>query len=398
VALGVTMTLVGGLAVTRWAGADGTALAAPTAATISGYPVWAHFTNPRVNAGRDHTIHNELRRLIDAAPAGSTIRVAMHSLSIDPVATALVDAQTRGVTVWALLDGKNLDSTDPSIGIIRQLTNHRFCTYGAGRACVSTSADGDMHTKMATFTATTDPNGVARGDVAWFGSANNTYATGTDAFNNTITVYGDAALMNGLNANFGDMWNRRHYAGNDYYNADVGRGYYLAGAADVYASPERAGQTDTIVNRLNDITPDTNCRVRIAMANVTTGRPGLVGAVTRLRTQGCKVWMVVGGDSSGIDMSESVFRELDGAGVAIRRMQNLHDKYFAVYGKFDGTYRYRVYTGSQNWTQDALSENDEIFVKMGWETGATHPLYDAFFNHFRDAYDPGALCQTYPCR
>ena len=375
-------------------------LIASAFATIGGHPVWAHFSNPR--NGRDYTIHTELERLINNAPAGSTIRAAIHSLSIDSVATALRAAQTRGVAVWVVIDGKNAPSTDPAVATIRSLSTHRFCTNGnGGNGCISTSADGDMHTKMVTFTATTDPNGVARRNVSWFSSANLTYSSGPDSFNNAITVYGDAALMNGLNANFTDMWNRRHHGSNDYYDSASGRGYYQAAAADVYASPERTGQTDTVVTRLNDVTPDANCRLRIGMASVTSGRPELVSLVKRFRSAGCRVWMVVGNDANGgISMNQAVYQDLLRAGVAIRRMNKVHDKFFALYGKFGSTYQYRVYTGSQNWTQDALNENDEIFVKMAGETGPVHPLYDAYYTHFNDAYNVGATCTSgnYPCR
>lgn len=369
-------------------------------AVIGGYPVWAHFTNP--TSGRDYTIHAELKRLIDAAPAGSVIAGAIHSLSIDWIADALLAAQTRGVTVMVVIDGKNTASSDPAVATIKRLTYHKFCNNSSGgRACISTSADGDMHTKMFTFSATTDPTGAPRSNVSWFGSANLSYRSGTDAFNNAVTVYGDAALRDGLNRNFSDMWYRRHYAGNDYYDAASGRGYYLAAAADVYASPEGVNQTDTIVNRLNDMTPDGNCRVRIGMAAVTAGRPGLVDQVKRFTAGGCRVWMVVGGSSTnGIAMTQSVYNELLRAGVSLRRKDKVHDKFFLTYGKYGSSYQFKVYTGSQNWTQDALNENDEIFVKMAPEVGSTHPLYDAFYTHFNAAYNAGVTCTTgnYPCR
>ncbi|MFG3707190.1 phosphatidylserine/phosphatidylglycerophosphate/cardiolipin synthase family protein [Micromonospora sp. NPDC047670] len=369
-------------------------------ATLAGHPVWAHFSDP--TAGRDYTILAELERLIDAAPAGSTIRGAMHSISVDSVADALLRAQNRGVTVMVVVDGKNATSTDPAVATIRQLRYHQFCQNSSGgRGCISTSAAGDMHTKLFTFTRTTDPNGVAHGNVVWFGSSNLTYATGPDAFNNTITVYGDAALAAGLGTNFADMWNRRHYSGNDYYDSASGRGYYQAAAADAYASPEGVGQTDTIVTRLNDLTPDADCRLRVGMAAVTTGRPQLVDLVTRFRAAGCRVWMVIGTNTDGsIAMSRSVYDALLDAGVSLRSRAKVHDKFFLAHGRYGSAHQYRVYTGSQNWTQDALNENDEIFVKMAPESGATRPLYDAYYTHFNDAYNSGTTCTkaNFPCR
>ncbi|NUO55850.1 MAG: hypothetical protein HOV71_14485 [Hamadaea sp.] len=381
-------------------GAPSAAAVSSASAVIGGYPVWAHFSNP--DAGRDYTIHTELQRLIDKTPAGGTIRGTIHSLSIDSVADALLRAQNRGVAVWVVVDGKNEASADPAVATIKQLAHYKFCqNTSGGHGCISTSADGDMHTKMFTFSGTVDPNGVNRSNVVWFGSANLTYATGPDAFNNAITVYGDSALYTGFVANFTDMWNRRHFTGNDYYDAASSRGYYLGTAADAYASPEGAGQTDTIVNRLNDITPNSDCRLRVGMAGVTGGRPELVSLVRRFRSAGCAVWMAVGTDAAGgIAMDSGVYADLFAAGVKIRRKDHVHDKFFLLYGLNGSAYQYRVYTGSQNWTQDALNENDEIFVKMGPETGATHPLYDAYYTHFNDAYNTGVTCtaSSYPCK
>ncbi|MFP2924492.1 phospholipase D-like domain-containing protein [Pyxidicoccus sp. 3LG] len=371
--------------------------------TLGGRPVWAHFNNPPAFSGRDYTITDELKRLINDTPAGGTIRGAIHSLSIDGVADALLAAQnTRGVTVYLVLDGKNAPSTDPAVNTIRQIANHKFCTNSnGGGGCIGTSASGNMHTKLFTFSQTKDPNGVLRANVTWFGSANLTYASGTDAFNNTITVYDAGTLYDGLNANFTDMWNRRHYTNNDYYDSASGRGYYLANPADGYASPEGPNQTDTIVTRLNDVTPDSSCRVRIGMSFVTTGRPELLAQIKRMKSGGCAVWMVVGGDATdGISMPQSVYNELLDAGVAIRRRDKVHDKFFAIYGKYGSSSAYRVYTGSQNWSQDALNENEEIFVKMAPETGSARPIYDAFYTHFNDAYNGGVTCSrsNYPCR
>ncbi|MGC3862400.1 hypothetical protein ACPSM1_19710 [Micromonospora chersina] len=44
-----------------------------------------------------------------------------------------------------------------------------------------------------------------------------------------------------------------------------------------------------------------------------------------------------------------------------------------------GFAQYGVYTGSQDWTQDALHENDEIFDRKASESGTTHSVYDAYY-------------------
>lgn len=411
VALLVLVPLLGiaEVGVPRAEAAPASAATPAVRATIAGRPVWAHFANPQSHDGRDETILDEVVRLIDNAPAGSTIRGTIYSLSVQPVAKALVAAERRGVTVLVLSDGKNQALTGKALSIAAQLSNHRFCGYlpaeyesptKAGGGCISTSDSGDLHVKMFTFSSTADPNGVRRSDVAWFGSANMTYASGSDQSNNAITVYGDAALVTGLNKYFTDLWNRRHYTGNDYYNAKSGRGYYQASTATVYASPEGRGQTDTVVARLNDVKPNANCQVRIGMNFVTSGRPAMLKLIKKLRAKKCQVWMVIGSSGGKIEMDRGVYDALMKAGVNIRRTPAVHDKYFLVYGKFGKRYEYRVYTGSQNWSASALNTNDEIFVKMAPELAAGHPLYDGFRAHFDNTWRFGRTCVKggHPCR
>ena len=164
---------------------DAAVAAAPPAvqASIAGQSVWAHFANPRAHEGRDATIYDEVVRLVEGAPAGSTIRGTIYSLTVQTVARALVAAERRGVTVQILMDGDNEPSLSPAVAIIKELNSARFCTYDpaaygaadrAGGACISTSDDGDLHGKMFTFSQTTDPNGALRSDVSWFGSVRRT--------------------------------------------------------------------------------------------------------------------------------------------------------------------------------------------------------------------------------
>lgn len=369
--------------------------------TIGGKLAWVHFNHPPAG-GTDVTITNEIKRLIDHTPAGGTIRAAIHSISNQAVADSLLAAQNRGVTVYVVMDAKNATTGYAAVTTIKKLANYKFCTNASGGGgCISTSASSNMHTKLFTFSQTTDPSGVSRPYVSWVGSANLTGASGTEASNNSVTLYDAVTLYDSLNANFTDMWNRKHYTGNDYYDSATGRGYYLTTPVDAYASPEGAGQTDTIVTRLNDVTPDSTCRVRIGMAFVTEGRPDLLAQIKRMRAGGCAVWMVVSGDASaGIDMPQSVYNELLDAGVSLRRKDKVHDKFFVVYGNYGSTYNYRVYTGSQNWSQDALNENEELFLKLAPETGSVHPIYDAYYAHFNDAYNIGVTCtkSNYPCK
>lgn len=355
-------------------------------ATLASYPTWFFFTRPdrpcrgTAGSGVDMNAIDELTRLIGTVPAGGRIDGHIYSISVDAVAKALLDAQTRGVDVRMSMDGDVATSTDTArTNYLDKLAKRVYCKSANNRSCISTADDAISHTKLFTFSRATAPDGAVASNVVWFGSANQTYASGARLYNNTVTVYGEASLYTQLRAYLDDLYAQRRRA--DYYDPDSGRGHLLAAAADVYVSPEV--QTDLVVNRLDDITPDASCRIRVMQASVRNSRLDVVAQLVKLKQGGCKIWVV------SDTVESSALAELRAAGIPVRHMP-IHDKSFIVYAKFGSAYQYRVYSGSHNLSGSAAHNYDEIFVKLAPETGATHPIYDAYYTHFNDAYNAGA--------
>jgi hypothetical protein len=117
-------------------------------------------------------------------------------------------------------------------------------------------------------------------------------------------------------------------------------------------------------------------------ASVRDSRLAVVGRLIKMKEGGCKVWVVAS------TVEPDALAALRGAGIPVRR-HRVHDKAFVVYGRYGDDYRYRVYTGSHNLSGSANRKFDEIFVKLAPETAASHPVYDAFYTHFNDAYNAG---------
>jgi len=354
-------------------------------ASLAGYSTWFFFTRPDrpcrgdAGSGTDMNAVDELTRLIGTVPAGGRIDGHIYSISIDGVAKALLDAQTRGVDVRMSMDGDVAASTDTAkTAYLDKLTKKVYCTHSNNRSCISTADDAISHTKLFTFSTATAPDGAVASNVVWFGSANQTYASGARLYNNTVTVYGEASLYTQLRAYLDELYTQHRYA--DYYDPDSGRGHLLATAADVYASPEVS--TDLVVNRLDDITPDANCRVRVMQASIRDSRLDVTAQLARMKRGGCQIWVV------SDTVEPDALAALKSAGIPVRHMP-IHDKSFIVYGKFGTAYQYRVYSGSQNLSGSSAHKYDEIFVKLAPETGSTHPIYDAYFTHFNDAYNVG---------
>jgi hypothetical protein len=312
-------------------------------------------------------------------PAGGRIDGHIYSITVDSVAKALLDAQTRGVDVRMSMDGDVASSADTAkTSYLDHLANRVYCTHSNNRSCISTADGAISHTKLFTFSKATAPDGAVSSNVVWFGSANQTYASGARLYNNTVTVYGEASLYTQLRAYLGDLYSQERHA--DYYDPDSGRGHLLAAAADIYASPE--AQTDLVVNRLDDITPDSSCRIRVMQASVRDSRLDVVARLATLKRGGCQVWVVAS------TVEPEALAALHTARIPVRKMP-IHDKAFIVYGKIGAAHQYRIYSGSQNLSGGAAHKYDEIFVKLAPETGAAHPIYDAYFTHFGDAYNAG---------
>jgi len=355
-------------------------------ATVAGYPTWFFFTRPdkpctpTQTAGQDYHAIAELTRLIDSAPAGSRIDGHIFNITIDSVGKALLDAQTRGVTVNISTDGQMATSTDAVKPLyLDKLNGIVYCASSTSNSCISTADNAISHTKLFVFSHATAPDKAESDNVVWFGSANQTVASGMALYNNTVTIYGEAALYTSMRNYLDDLRLKKRAA--DYYDPTSGRGHLLTDSADVYVSPE--AQTDLVVNRLDDITPDSACRVRVMQASVRDSRIDVVNRLVTLKKGGCQVSVVA-------DTYEpNALAALKAAKIPVREAK-IHDKVFVVYGKYGAAYQYRVYTGSHNLSGGSAHRYDEIFVKLAPETAAAHPVYDEYVTHFTDAYDVGA--------
>lgn len=354
-------------------------------ATLGGHPAWFFFTRPdrpctgTAGSGLDQHALVELVRLIESVPAGGRIDGHIFSITVDGVAKALLAAQTRGVDVWISTDGAVATSTDTAkTEYLDKLVHKVYCTSAGNTACISTIDGAISHTKLFVFSAATTPDGVASTDVVWFGSANQTYASGERLYNNTVTIYGDTDLFGKLHAYLDDLYAKRKRA--DYYDSASGRGYLLTDSADVYVSPE--AETDLVINRLDDLTPDATCEVRVIEASIRDSRIDVVNQVIAMKRGGCKVFVVAD------TVEPAALAALKGAGIVPRHMP-IHDKTFIVTGTFGSARAFRVYSGSHNLSGGSAHRFDEIFVKLAPETAAAHPVYDAYVAHFADAYDAG---------
>lgn len=387
--------------------------------TVGGYLQYGHFTYPpspcvpdaaNPSLKRDFNILHEWKRLVDSTQAGDVIRGNIYNVTANFVPSALKAAMNRGVQVYVSFNGGvdrvNEDAFTNATYGFNTFPNKTFCRYGTSNdSCLGTVGTGIAHTKAWTFSSATAPNGTRYSNVTWISSANMTYGSGTDMSNNSITTYGDATLYNFMKAHLTNMYNQRPRT-SDYYNSSIDRGYLGTASQSIYASPEAEGQTDIILSRINDLTPDgrtitppggtaqKRCQVRVQMLMFTDPRIEVARKLAAFGNAGCEVRVMVNRSADGkADIGSDVLAVLKAANnVWIKSHPNLHDKAIMIRGNFGGVLQSRTYGGSHNLTGPALNENDEIFTKLtepaGWNDDGTMKdrFYTYFVWHFGDSY------------
>lgn len=348
--------------------------------TVGTKKVELTFNNPLTAAdGADWAHIDKLRRLIADTPSGATIRLAIYLVTRDNVVDAVRAAVARGVQVQVVADGSGDSATTQRSQLATLLGSQmKICgSASAGGGCLSSATDGHMHAKYMLISNTKDDLGNPQSNVVWVSSANMTKPSGAEQFNNSVTIYGDADLYNDY---LTQVWNpmraaARNYPGNDFYVASMPRGYFGSDASKstVFVSPEQ--NTDLVANRLDNISPDSNCRIRVMEASISNGRSAVVDKLVSLKAGGCKIWAMVG----SIDSTQ--LTKLRNAGISVHKGA-IHDKMILVSEGVNNAHTW-VLVGSHNLTQLALRSEDNILMRLEY----SQPLYDAYYAHFNDAYN-----------
>lgn len=303
------------------------------------YPVdvEANFSRPYFDKGwsnRDFSLLNDLERLIRGSyktPAGkykskkvrrATWVFAANSRMEDSVRVGreLVRAAKAGVNVRFI--HPDAHHSGASRKLRSQLNGTKYgafkiCGKGKSMACLSTVSGAIMHSKIVMVSDTYTRSGKRAKGVVWTGSTNFGGRSGERTYNNGSTVYNDKKLWMQMRGVWNDMWAERN-VGRDYMRYIAKRktryGYRTArrdGYTSAYASrgmlysnlsnytvhvtPIKATPTngrDPILNMLNRVVPDQQCRIRVMENRFKYRRIAIAYKLAALNNGGCRVSVV----------------------------------------------------------------------------------------------------------
>lgn len=386
----------------RDAAGNGSRLTAAAASVVVPAPeASVLFNDPTGGAAAQDRIAGHVRQAIDATPDHGTIRMAAYSFDRPDIADALRRACTRRqVTVQVVLndnfvsppvrrlqrmlgadpasslgacDGSDRTSTEPSFVKVC----HASCRLGDR---------GNQHMKVYLFSGEDDAS-----DVVMLGSANLTgYAAGVH-WNDLVTFTGSRQLYDDYTGLFAELAADRvvEAPAVDVTHGDVTTSISSGRPADADddAVAQRLARVDCVALPGSGVAGRTTLRISMYGWRGARGAD-LARRVAGLRGQGCRVQALV--SAAGPDVVEILLA----AGVRVRSASLdvdgnvstgfetsgwehfVHEKWMSVDGTWDGSATRAVWTGSENWSDVSLL-NDELVVMI-----PRPGIHDAYVAHF----------------
>jgi len=354
------------------------------------------FNHPKGTKAQQLAIITQIDRSIDAAPAGSTIRMAQYLFDIDSTANKLIQAHKRGVNVQILIDDGN--ATPQSARVKQALGNNkaaRSYVTTCHRGCMSDIASV-MHAKFYLFSAA----GSAR-LVSMISSANPYTGNTFVSWNNLHTIVGDAKIYSSLNQYFSDMILDR--TNKTYYRTTT------SGKFKLYLFPRAAQpgvQSVVQLDVLNHVACSGVARgygfngrtmIRVAMWGWSYARLDIAKKLWDLHNRGCRIEVILNSGRTNPRVIAALIKRSSRYGVmrvsdAWRdRNHNdlpelyMHHKLLTISGKWFGHPDTKVsYTGSQNFTAPATLSNNDIILRI-----LDNGIYDTYtknFNYIENHY------------
>ncbi|WP_309505701.1 phospholipase D-like domain-containing protein [Streptomyces phytophilus] len=355
----------------------------------------------------------QLIALIDATPAGQTIRASVFELEDAAVADALIAAHRRGVAVKLIVDDNTRDKGSAAWTSLRGalgtddtrtswivVCDDRFETPGQDnvqRGCLPTPPPGPAynHNKFFVFTRVGPfDDGTSYDKVVFQSSSNLNDWYKNESYNDAVT-FTDATVHDGYAKFHEDQRRLRHTAGGDntyYWSTPTGsryRAFFFPRGDSNYGNPA----TDTVVGALDEVacayTGTDGKRhqtdIRVAMFQFLGSRKQVAQKLAQKRAQGCWVDVVysegdatVEGILDGAGIQRQYCNFTNGPGIDVRT----HTKFWLLDGDYNGSITPRVYTGSHNWTGSGLRSADEAMVRI--TSADYHAKYLSYFYKIRD--------------
>ena len=362
----------------------GAASAQLPAAQAAGLTSRAYFNDP--DATGANYIRDMVKNRFDGAPAGSSVKVVSFNIDDDYIMDAMVAAKHRGVGIKVIVAKSRCDNAAPlraALGTDRSRSSWLYCSSGSTR-----SDGGNVHQKSITFSRT---GGTPY--VTIMGSANLTEESWRDQWTDMFQYANRQDVYNAYNAVFA-LQARGTNMASPYRTWTAADGVARANFFPVNDPTPDSGD-DPVLTRLRNLPGNAN--TTIIVANYAThGARGswLVNELIAKKRAGARVEFISGpptGDDLEARMRRAsipVTRAFDAACATAAThvggtCNYIHLKGMTAKYVDGGVVQYRTYTGSDNWSNEGLN-NDEVTQRIGGK--ATYDQYVGLYRKIQARY------------
>jgi len=338
------------------------------------------FTDPKkISVGSNSTIiMDRLVNFINAAPEGSTVHMSIFLFEYRPVVNALKNAHSRNVDLHIMADASSRSSNSGTLKELRDL--------GEGVEIVEIRNDASSiainHNKFVIFSKLTTDSGEVNNVI---------YQTSHNFVGSGMKKIQDAQILidrEVYNAYYNYWQNMSVLGSGGMINYEYSEYNNDQEDLEILFYPKRKNGSrygeDTVIELLNSITEPQETTITIGMSDWSDSRVHIVDKLSELLTAGATIEVIT--KSGKGDVINQALRNLEqnGAYVKMFNMENngiqkinVHIKVMLIEGVFQGENTTIVMTGTQNFTNNAIWNNNEISLLF-----YNHNFFETYKQYF----------------
>lgn len=329
----------------------------------------------------DTQIMDSLIHYVDHVPKGESLYMSIYLFDYRPLVTSIVRAIQRDVRVNLLIDSSHVDesmkinqSAFTSLRSVVKNTSSRL--IAVKNNITSTSIN---HEKYVLFSKVSLPYGEAKNVV--FSTSHNFQDSDTKKVQDAI-IMSNKSLYDAFLRN----WNSIASLADEKMKNFEYKVENIGDDIHVFFFPRLKNGVwdggDPIIEVLNKLTnfssKDTIC---VGMAGFTNPRKSIAEKLVSLQKSGVRVEVVTRSEESGNEIL-SALGQVSANGGYVKLLTtsqiNIHSKFMLIKGYYEGKYQTIVLSGSENYSGNALYNNNEQLIML-----KNSKLFDDYWSYFK---------------
>ncbi|MGY5851157.1 phospholipase D-like domain-containing protein [Salegentibacter sp. F14] len=342
-----------------------------------------------LNGEDSYEIVDHMTSLLNAATEGSTVHIAVFAFHDLPgFFSTLKRTAARGVQIKLMMDFSDhgtdlIENNSEYADALVNVENVELVKVNNTAGAIAIN-----HNKFMLFSEIETIGGLVENVVHQ--SSHNYTAFGTRKVQDAVTL-----THTGLYEAYKEYWeDMKKYAAGGMENYEYREFHDEAQGVHAYFYPRRNGGeigSDNVIDLLDEIDDLGNAIIKIGMSGWSASRSSIIDKLQELEAAGAKIQIVTKSNiASSIQDRLATFAKRDNVDIFIFDMSqraNIHSKFMLIEGAWKGTDSKFVWTGSQNFTNNAYKYNNETSLIL-----EDPQVYDQYNDYFESLKEFPVIC------